>query len=111
MTEESTQTTTAAHRYPDDHPILRDHRLSIVQNGQTTEYVTRDLWEATAAERDEFRRVLAFISAWRLTSYTRDAELDRLLARVGEDYGSARAMQGVIEWARSEAARNAATSA
>lgn len=57
-------------RYPDDHPLVRDHRLSIVQGGQTTEYVTRDLWEETVAQRDEFRRVLSFISAWRLSSHT-----------------------------------------
>lgn len=24
-------------RYPDDHPLVRDHRLSIVQGGQKTE--------------------------------------------------------------------------
>ncbi|OHU12834.1 hypothetical protein [Mycobacteroides chelonae] len=97
-------------RYPDDHPLVRDHRLSIVQDGETTEYVTRDLWEETVAQRDEFRRVLSFISAWRLSSHTHDAELDRLLALVGEDYQSARAMAGLINWGRSEAAKRPSAS-
>lgn len=109
MTEQAAARTTTddvlAERYPDDHPILRDHLVSIVQNGKATEYVSRELWEETAAERDELRRVLAFISAWRLTSRTCDVELDRLLARVGEDYGTARAALSVINWARSEAAK------
>lgn len=91
--------------YPDDHPVLRGHLLSIVQNGQAAQYVSRELWEETAAERDELRRVLMFISAWRLTSGTCDTELDQLLARVGEDYSTARAALSVINWARSEAAK------
>lgn len=105
MSENNTETAPASLRYPDDHPILRDHRLTIVQNGDSAEYVTRDLWEETVADRDELRRVLAYISAWRITSGTRDAELDRILKTVGEDYDTARANLGVIRWARSESAK------
>lgn len=84
--------------YPDTHPVLQGHTLTIEQDGVSTKWVTRELWERTVAERDEFRRVLAFISAWRLSSGTRDCALDRLLSRVGEDYDTARAIRGVMEW-------------
>lgn len=62
----------------------------------------REQWEAVVEQRDEYRRVLALISAWRLSSGTRDPQLDALLRRVGEDYDSARAASNIIEWARSQ---------
>lgn len=40
-------------------------------------------------ERDTYRQTLAMVSAWRILSGTRDAELDRILESVGEDYEAA----------------------
>lgn len=83
--------------YPDRHPEIRDHLLRIEVAGETREYIARPVWETAAAQRDDYRRVLALISAWRLQSDTRDASLDRLLESVDETYRSARATAGLIE--------------
>lgn len=86
--------------YPDSHPVIRDNAVTLVTPSGTSEYMPRSEWEKAAAERDEYRRVLALISAWRLDSGTRDSHLDALLSRVGESYDSARAMQSLVAWAR-----------
>jgi hypothetical protein len=85
--------------YPDTHPDLRD-LVTVTHAGQTRQYVPRESWEAIAAERDEYHRVLAMISAWRLSpAGVRDPHLDQLLARVGETYKQAHATAEVINWA------------
>lgn len=83
--------------YPDNHSIIRENLVTVTQNGETAEYMPREVWESTAAERDEFRRVLAFINAWRVKNQIRDEELTRLLASVGEDDGTGRALAGLID--------------
>ncbi|WP_299091893.1 hypothetical protein [uncultured Microbacterium sp.] len=88
--------------YPDNHPTIRDNVITIAAPAGSTQYMPRSEWEKAAAERDEFRRVLALISAWRLDTGTRDPQLDTLLERVGESYDSARAMQSLIAWSRTE---------
>lgn len=95
-------------RYPDNYPTIRDHVVKVTLPGEQSprEFIPRDQWEEVAAERGEFRRVLALISAWRLDSGVRDPALDRLLATVGEDYAQARAVASVIagvrEWGRAQ---------
>lgn len=86
--------------YPDSHPVIRENAITISTPTGSVEYMPRSEWEKAAAERDEYRRVLALISAWRLDTGTRDSQLDALLRRVGEDYDSARAMQSLVAWAR-----------
>ncbi len=86
--------------YPDNHPAIRDHLITLTTPDGTAQYMPREQWEAVVAERDEYRRVLALISAWRLDSGTRDAQLDALLRRIGEDYDSARTIRGLVAWAR-----------
>lgn len=95
--------------YPDSHPVIRDNAVTITTPAGSTEYMPRGEWETAVAERDEYRRVLALISAWRLDSGTRDGQLDALLSRVGESYDSARAMQSLVAWARTDAPRTLAT--
>lgn len=70
--------------YPDSHPELKDALATITTATSTVRYVTREAWERVAAERDEYRRVLALISAWRVQGRIHSEHLDRLLARVGE---------------------------
>lgn len=87
--------------YPDNHPAVRDHVVTVTGPTGSAQYMPRDQWEKVVAERDEYRRILALISAWRLTSGTRDGDLDALLRRVGEDYDSARAMGDLVTQLRS----------
>lgn len=86
--------------YPDNHSLIRHHMITLTTPDGVAQYMPREQWEAVVAERDEYRRVLALISAWRLDSGTRNAQLDALLRRVGEDYDSARAMHDLVAWAR-----------
>ncbi|WP_100514369.1 hypothetical protein [Mycobacteroides abscessus] len=90
--------------YPDTHPAIRDHRITITQGNIRREYICRELWEETAAERDEFRRILALISALRVSANIRHQQLDDLLVNVGEDYASAKTMARLIADMRAEQA-------
>ena len=97
--------------YPDVHPLLRDHLVTLTLPGedQPRQYMPRDEFEKVATHRDDLRRTLALISAWRLDSGTRDPALDRLLASVGESYTQARATASVIAGVRQWAAEQTAT--
>lgn len=87
---------TSANRYPDSHPDIRKDLVTVTTPAGTTEYMPREAWETVVAQRDEYRRTLALISAWRLDSGVRDRTLDVLLEQAGEDYDSARAMRDLI---------------
>lgn len=87
--------------YPDSHPVLRENLMKQnLPGGGIREFVPRDLWEKTAAERDKYRRVLALIGAWRLDSGTRNPQLDKLLSSVGEDYENSQALKYIIDQVR-----------
>lgn len=90
--------------YSDSHPVIRDNLVTVTSPAGADEYVRREALEKVLAERDEYRRVLALISAWRLDTGTQDSRLDALLLRIGEDYESARAVRDVVLWARSQPA-------
>lgn len=87
--------------YPDTHPEIRDDLVTISTATGEQQLLPRQTWEKAAVQRDEFRRVIAMIGAWRIESGTQDDRLDALLASVGETRDSSRAVLGVIEWARS----------
>lgn len=55
---------------------------------------------AVQKERDDLRRTVGLINAWRLSPGRSEIELDRLLKDAGQDLASAKAMLGILAWAR-----------
>lgn len=83
--------------YPDNHPEVRENVVTVTTPDGAVQYMPREMWDKAVVDRDEYRRVLAMISVWRLSSGVRDPHLDRLLGNVGETYDTARAMAGLID--------------
>lgn len=58
-------------------------------------------------ERDDYRRVCALVNAWRHRDIFDLPAIDRLLNSVGLTYDDARAMNGLIQWAKQREADRA----
>jgi hypothetical protein len=67
--------------------------------GEPQTWVPLDLFQAVQNERDEFRRVLGLIGAWRSAGMESVNDLDRLLLRGGFDLAACRAVLDVVRWA------------
>ena len=68
--------------------------------GAPQTWVPDDLFMQVQKERDEFRRVLGLIGAWRVDGMCSVNDLDRLLLRAGFDLDQCRAILGVLRWVR-----------
>lgn len=76
--------------------------LTVATGGETKVYVAADRFMEVQKERDEYRRLLALINAWRITSGRTEAALTALLARVGEGADQAKATLEILRWVQSE---------
>lgn len=85
---------------------LHDHQVAITTitgpDGQQTLLVSADDFMAMQKERDDYRRAVGLINAWRIDPDRNESRLRALLASVGQDDGMARAMAGIVAWARSK---------
>lgn len=70
-------------------------------DGTQTLLVSADDFMAMQKERDEYRKVVGLINAWRIDPHRSETRLRTLLASVGQDDGAAHAMAGLIAWAAS----------
>lgn len=87
----------------DLHSMIREHQLVMTAaDGTVTRYVPREEWEKTETERGNLRRVLAFISAWRIEAGVHDPDLDRFLASVGETRDQGHAVASVLAGLRED---------
>lgn len=65
-------------------------------------WVPLDLFVEVQTERDDFRRALALINAWRVGGMESISTLVHLLRGVGFDFEDGRAILGLIRWSREQ---------
>ena len=70
-------------------------------DGTPTVLVSAADFMAMQRERDEYRKIVDLINAWRINPRRTEARLTALLAKVGQDDSKAEAMAGLIRWAES----------
>lgn len=77
--------------------------LTVSRDGAPPEvYVTAAAFMEVQKERDEYRRVLALINAWRVGAARPEARLRQLLAGVGEGDAQGEATLDIIRWAQGQ---------
>jgi hypothetical protein len=79
--------------------------MTITRDGQTEVYVAASAFMEVQRDRDEYRRILALVNAWRLSSVRSEHALRQLLMRVGEGDAQAEATLDIIRWASEQQGR------
>lgn len=88
-------TMTTSHRDPTRPPSAP----SVVEEAVL---VAAEDFMAVQKERDDLRRAVALISAWRVDPRRTTARLDNILAAVGQSREQGKAVLQIVHWAREE---------
>jgi hypothetical protein len=76
--------------------------MTMSRDGKPEVYVSASAFMEMQKKRDEYRRVLALINAWRVDPNRSERGLRQLLERVGEGDTQAEATLDIMRWVQSE---------